>query len=308
MKNIKMFGKSIPLIALVLVGMLTIGGVGAALLNYYGQVIQTPTVTQSVTITPGSHTFTDAIAGNTYCFLHEIENIAEVPAQVELATSYVPTIDALDTVTKTSYYMPVDYSHSASYTDSGYASGDSVLGSDLAVAVVDAGEWITWTYTYATSPTHTPKMTVAIDYPNGFAITTLDDGSDGWFYAPDPDVVTNRVRIADYNGENQIAGYDWVDVSAVGNVLTVSIHKSALLTEECDTSFMWHGYANYNGKQIWIETAAWQPIAEAIILEPLTGPFWVPAESTMDLLICYEFNVALETDTYTITTEVQPVL
>jgi len=55
------------------------------------------------------------------------------------------------------------------------------------VAVEDTGDgWLQWTYTYPVSPTHLPKMTVAIDYPNGFCITTSDDGShDGWYYAAD---------------------------------------------------------------------------------------------------------------------------
>ena len=301
MKSIKMFGKSVPLLAIVVISMLVVGA-SAGLLAFYGKVITTSTVTQSVTIAPGSNTLTTWIAGNTYCFDHVIENIAEVPAEVELETSYSTNWVLGDIVT--SYYKPVvDYSYSQSYAPS--ILGESIFGTDLAVTVEDTGAgWLTWTYTYAPNPTHTPKMTVAIDYDTGFAITTLDDDSGGWFYAPDPDVVTNRVRIADYDGSNQISGYDWVDVSAVGSVLTVSIKKSAL-----DDSFHWHGFANYNGNQVWIgpEGALYgAPYINAIIRDPLTGPFTVPAEGKVNLQICYKFAIALKPDTYKITTTVLP--
>ena len=121
---------------------------------------------------------------------------------------------------------------------------------EVVVNVTDDGEWLKWTYTYADIPTHTPKMTVAIDYSTGFAITTFDDGShDGWYYAPDPDVVeATRVRLGDYDGyDGTEAGYEWVKTTASANVLTVSIKKSAL-----NDTFKWHGYANYNGAQVWI--------------------------------------------------------
>ena len=126
------------------------------------------------------------------------------------------------------------------------------------VILEDTGDgWLRWTYTYPETPTFTPKMTVAIDYPNGFCITTFDDYHDGWYYAPDPDVEASRVRFADYAGG---AYGDWAVTTASGNVLTVKIRKSAL-----GLSFMWHGYANVNGKQVWIQTLAWQPQGEVTI-------------------------------------------
>ncbi len=133
------------------------------------------------------------------------------------------------------------------------------------VVVEDTGDgWLQWTYTYPESPTHTPKMTVAINYPNGFAITTFDDGEhDGWYYAPDPDVEATRVRFADYSGGTYT---NWAITTASGNVLTVKIKKSAL-----GHTFMWHGYANVNGNSVWIETDEnWLPTAE-VTLEDLAA-------------------------------------
>jgi len=134
------------------------------------------------------------------------------------------------------------------------------------VVVEDTGDgWLQWTYTYSDSPTHLPKMTVAIDYPSGFCITTFDDGShDGWYYAPD---VGTAVQFAEYSGGTYL---DWAATSAVGNVLTVRIQKS-----ELGLTFMWHGYANVDGAQVWIEMNTsgdpWLPTGE-ITIDPDMGP------------------------------------
>jgi hypothetical protein len=97
-------------------------------------------------------------------------------------------------------------------------------------------------------------MTVAINYPNGFAITTFDDGShDGWYYAPD---TGTTVRFADYAGGTN--GEGDVITSADGNVLIVKIKTSKI----GDSPAIWHGYANVNGNQVWIETDAYQPQGE----------------------------------------------
>jgi len=126
------------------------------------------------------------------------------------------------------------------------------------VVIEDTGDgWLQWTYTYPESPTHTPKMTVAIDYPNGFCITTFDDGShDGWYFAPDGGA---EIRFADYSGG---AYQDGVVTTAVGNVLTVRIKTTKLGPSPA----MWHGYANVNGNQVWIEMNTdgdpWLPTGE----------------------------------------------
>ncbi len=152
-----------------------------------------------------------------------------------------------------------------SYSGSGAYNNES--SSDLDVTVEDTGNgWLKWTYTYAASPTHTPKMSVAINYPNGYVITTFDDGShDGWYYAPDGGA---EVKLGEYVGyDGSTAGYKWVKTTASGNVLTVSIKKTAL-----DDTFKWHGYANYNGQQVWIgigpdNGGVWEPRLDASILD-----------------------------------------
>jgi len=122
---------------------------------------------------------------------------------------------------------------------------------DVVVEDTDDG-WLQWTYTYSESPTHTPKMTVAIDYPSGFCITTFDDGSHtGWYYAPDGG--------AEVELGSSVAA-SWAEADAAGNVLTVRIKKSNL-----GLTFKWHGYANVDGAQVWIETEVYQPVGEITI-------------------------------------------
>jgi len=155
------------------------------------------------------------------------------------------------------------YSYSETWGPSGVATPGDPYTVDVTVA--DTGDgWLQWTYTYSESPTHTPKMTVAINYPNGFAITTFDDGSHtGWYYAPDPDEESTRVWFADYSGGTY---NNWTKTTASGNVLTVKIKKSAL-----GHTFKWHGYANVDGQQVWIETDEnWLPTAE-VTLEDVTA-------------------------------------
>jgi len=152
------------------------------------------------------------------------------------------------------------YSYSETWGPSGLATAGDPYTVDVTVA--DTGDgWLQWTYTYSENPTHTPKMTVAINYPNGFAITTFDDGSHtGWYYAPDggPEVQL---------GNSVAAG--WADAGGADNVRWVKIKKSTLYG-----TFMWHGYANVDGSQVWIEMdrtgEPWVPTAK-VTLEPNTA-------------------------------------
>lgn len=146
-------------------------------------------------------------------------------------------------------------------------SGTYGAPNSVGVTIADTGDgWLEWTYTYSVSPTHTPKMTVAIDYPSGFCITTFDDSSHtGWYYAPDGGTAVQ------FSTDDAVGTYGgWVETTAVGNVLTVRIRKS-----ELGLTFMWHGYANVDGQQVWIEMNTsgdpYLPTGE-ITIDPDMGP------------------------------------
>jgi len=161
------------------------------------------------------------------------------------------------------------------------------------VNVTDDGEWLQWIYTYADTPTHTPKMTVAIDYPDGFAITTFDDGSHtGWYYAPD--------------GETEVpltGSETWVQTSGTANTLTVRIKKIVL-----DNEFHWHGYANYNGLGVWINsnetgTGYGEPPFEVTIRESIVNPITLIGGSSLVITPIYTIGT-YATGEYTIETQI----
>ena len=267
---------------------LMVGLVSAAVITYFGQVKMTATVTQAVLLDgqdisgmPIEETATVA-GGEFFLRPHWLKSQTSVPVELQFDTTFSPEGAGI-TVT---YLKPVKYSYS------------KVWGPGLQVTVEDTGDWLKWTYVYAVNPTHTPKMTVAINYPNGFGITTFDDGQhDGWYYAPDGG---SETKFAEYSGGTYEG---WVVTSASGNVLTVEIKKTALPNE-----FKWHGYANYNGQQVWIEidTNTWTPTGHATIFEPIGSPFTLNPGERLDFYIKYEFVLTISPGTYNIYSTVKP--
>jgi len=281
------------LIAILAIALL-VGTASALLIPHFGLIKTIAEVDQAVLVDgkgyvdmPIEDAIT-AVGGESVCRHHWLKSKTSVPVELQFETSFSPTLTSGEiTVT---YLKPVEYSYAADIEVDGFGT--------LGVTVEDTGDgWLEWTYTYATNPTHTPKMTVAINYSNGFAITTFDDGThDGWYYAVDGGATT---RLGEYTGV--VTG--WVETSASANVLTVSIKKSALPNE-----FLWHGYANYNGQQVWIEinTTTWVPTGEATILEPIDSPFTLGAGERIDFYICYSFAPLIKASTYTIYSTVKP--
>jgi hypothetical protein len=276
------------LIAVLAVALL-VGIVSAATISYFGQVKMTATVNQAVLLDgndinsmPILQTATVA-GGESFCKYHWLQSQTSVPVQLQFETWG----SDLNGITVT-YLKSVKYSYSKDW-------------SGLGVTVEDTGDgWLKWTYTYAVNPTHTPKMTVAINYPHGFCITTFDDSThDGWYYAPDPDSEATRVRLGDYAGVTK----DWVKTTASSNVLTVAIKKTAL-----PDTFLWHGYANYNGQQVWIETDNnWFPTGYiALCGDPITSPFTLQPGERLDFYICYNFAENIQGGAYDIYTTVKP--
>jgi len=136
MKHVKMFGKSVPLIAIVLVGILTLGA-GATLLTYYNTISGSVDVQQAVLVddeginTPIVEDFGDVTGGDTVCTYHTLENLAVIPAPVSFGT------EGDNDGIMVSYLAPVEYSLS---TTAGGVNNDPVK-----IDVTDDGTYITWT-------------------------------------------------------------------------------------------------------------------------------------------------------------------
>jgi len=100
-KKINAFGKSIPVIAIILM-VLTAGIAGAALLNYYGKITGTVDVAQSVLVDGKNYTQETVynntiVAGSSVISAHTLKNRAEVPATVRLNTTYSPDGEGITT-------------------------------------------------------------------------------------------------------------------------------------------------------------------------------------------------------------------
>jgi len=292
-KIINKLGRRGKIVLTLLVAVMFIGIASAALIPHFGRITTTATVSQqAVQISedginwlsydnPIEHIIPDASPCETYCFGQWIRNNAPIPVDVTFTNDDPAGIT-------TTYSIPAVYSFD-----------ETIKG--VHITVEDTGDgWLLWTYTGDDTTREVPKMTVAIDYPTGFAITTFDDGvHDGWYYAPDPDVESSRVRFGDYSG----ASYDkWVVTTASGNVLTVKILKSAL-----GDSFKWHGYANFYNEQCWINdqlTGDGYEVNQFVVnlWQPLTIPFTMQSDEILQFRICHAFALDIGEGTYGLTT------
>jgi len=287
-KKLMLFG--LPILALALVT--------AGLLTYYGQIQQKVNVEQAVIIegcvdNVCEEDVVNGWTGDTFSSeVYTLKNLADSPRIVTLTTEY-PTGDALEV--DTSYLGEVEYSYSETWSENG----------DVLVTVVDTDDgWLEWTYTAIDPATTKLKMTVEINFPTGFGITTFDDGShDGWYYYDSSGVV----RISDYDGTSKIPGYDWVETSYDADSMTVRIKKSSL-----PNTFKWHGFANFHRASNWINAptgSSCEPeeeCASATIMESLTLPITLDADSSIDFVIVNEINELSDGVSGLITTEVLP--
>jgi len=270
--------------ALFVVGLFVIGGATAALLAYYGTITANVNVQQSILLDglawPESQV-TDAIpeaapGGQMFCFDHSLTNQMSETGQVNLATVYSP-----DGVGITTTFLG-DLPYSFTYDVGG-----------VNVVVEDTGDSIKWTYTGGT------QMSVAINFPAGFAIHTSDGhcAAPGWYYSID-------------GGASCQALPAWATTtgSEGDGVKTVSIKKSAL-----GSTFKWHGYSVVTGTGVWIgigpdNGGVWEPKFSATIKGPLTLPVTLASKETKDFSVCYAFAQNIYPGTYIITTNAVPVL
>lgn len=311
--SIKILGKTLPVWAIVTIALA--GVASATLLTYYGTITATANVQQSVLLdgqditgTQATDTLSGALGGETFCYAHSLKNQASVPAKVNFAEACSGSLYPYDCDGVTTMYLTsLGYSFSQNFCNL-----PGSLGVTVQEQTVGDAKWLVWTYTFAETPTTLPKMTVAINYPSGYAITTFDDGShNGWYYAPDGGA---EVKFAEYIG-GSYGGWVTTSVSgANGNVLTVSIKESAL-----PDSFHWHGYGNYNGNQVWIgntsaganacDQGLWtygSPHFEVTLRDALSNPVTVQSGQTLAFSSCYSFEINIAPATYTVITSVNP--
>lgn len=332
--------KKIVLVALALI--LCVGIVSAALLEYYGRIITTAIVKQSVLVDGQDYTDiiqdiipVDVPGGETFCFKHTLTNLASVPATVNFETIY-SAVDLNgewmnpDGVTAT-YYEPLGYIYNTEIPING-------SNSPLVVTVEDGDCNVTWTFDFPVegwtgNGNLNVGLIIALDGDGkgpAFQIhnndgTTKDYPDGTWLYSPWGPTITDG-WFGWHSGDTNtpVTALDWVEASGVrkgqgtDGILTITINKDKLcedfhwaasptvgsgfytpvydVTMQIPSAFVWNtpivnmSIPNYE---------------DASLLGAVTS-MTIPSGETIDFYICYSFEIAIESGTYTITTTVKP--
>lgn len=306
MKHVKMFGKSVPLIAIVLIGSLTIGGVGAALLSYYGRIQMGATILQSVIVDNGvadpiTSTFTNY--PGTVCETHTLENLASIEAPVKFVTIYNPSLEGTEIITK----------YTATITEIGeYVPGQTKYV-DPYHRLVDLkiSGW---------------KLSQLLDKELQYTVKVLGDHK----FAPNINIYIssggNNIVIHGWGKDCLITGENIVTFAKIMD-MTQGYGATSRLTllppnikQYNSIAELKTDYGTWNVDKVEVRAQGGlssgqklmplQFVAAGVTINVPAGPFTEltlqPGEG-LNFHICYTFHVAL-TGPYTITTEVKPVL
>jgi len=322
MKHVKMFGKSVPLIAIVLVGLLTIGA-SAVLLTQYGQVGLTATMEQSVLIDGGT-SVTDildpGIGGRTYCYPYTLENRGHKEAPIYFTAIGDPDLGGVTL----SYLKPVEYT-------ADLATAGGFVGY---VTVEDLGEWIKWTFDVIGDRTPTPAdLASGGSFEYGLVISLEGDvGDKPTFHVHgnggiDPNYPWGTHLYTEYdagwhNGfpdyENiPISAIDWIEATGKKSIAENPTGVYTIAIKRCylGESFSWgvqlatasgfpdlgYGFSTLPTVFDWVTVSEYK---DAVVAEDI-DPYTLAMLETLDLYIVYDFDSALVPDIYTITSTVK---
>ena len=252
-----MFGKSIPLIAIVLVGLLTVGA-SAALLTYYNSIGGLVHVKQAVLVdgegigTPIVEEFGSVTGGDIVCTIHTLENMATIPAPVNFGTDFDPQQDGI--IVK--YLDPIEYTL--------VVTAGGIQNDPVDIDVTDDGTSITWTIDFpGEAPYDDPTtegnglravgLVIALD-GNGegpaFQIHN-NDGTDSsfewgtWLYSPwGPTINDGWFGWHSGDTNTEVSTLNWISCTGgrynednPDGIFTISIDKAELGL--CATDFHW---------------------------------------------------------------------
>lgn len=329
MKSIKMFGKSVPLLAIVVISVLTMGVFGA-LLTQYGTVVTTATMEQSVLFDGEFTSVTDAfpgIGGRTYCNPYTLENRGHKEAPISFTAVGDPDLVGITV----SYLKPVEYTALVTTT------GDYVGY----VTVEDLGEYIKWTIDVIGDriPTEVDLasgggfeygLVISYDgidpafqvhgnggtdalYPSGthlYSEWVAGEGWKGWLSGWNgvPPYTANNIPV-DQIDWIEATGDKYISTNTEG-IYTISI-KRCYLGETFSWAVTHATCGGFGGNLNYGFSATtgfdWDPAViayeSAEIAEDISG-YTLAMLETLDFYIVYDFDIALDPDVYTITSTV----
>jgi len=290
-KKIKVLGKTLPTAALAVLVMA--GAASATLLAYYGQITGTFSVQQSVVVDNGqqvSDSMSGALGGETFCFEHNLQNFASVPATVNLNN------DNADNAVTVSY-NGVANGPFATVAQSG-VPGDFTHGT---ITVEDLGNSYRWTFTITDSaPHYGVGLQISEDgVTPAFQVYFAEFGDSQWHYQPWTGT-----------GWNGWGGVDTTTLPAgisatgngSGNTFTITIDKSLVGAPYWASQLRTLLLGVYPAGFSWGPTYAFQSVYGTALSNPIT----LQSGQTLQFNDCYQFAINTATGTYTITTQVVP--
>lgn len=296
----------------ILIAIMAISVASGALLDKYVSITNTADIEQAVVFEDGNteKEFTySGVAGDTMCDSFVLKNRAEVVAPVSLETSYEPDGDGI-------------------YT--GYAELEEVSGVQTQEQTWGDG-----------LKNLSDPLEVSVTYHQGYTVFKAEMPED---YSPDEDMMTftfdkDMNGYADYqiqyntNDENEWnyaevneTTENWGDWQTIpdkfvvwkdNDTFALKVPLSEFVNEECSFKFgvdangqnTGNGQALYPGPEyLWYNGDNYvssDNYAE-VSFTPIDPQLNLDAESATPVAVCNHFDVALEGDTYTITTDVNP--
>jgi len=328
MRSVRLFGKSIPLLAIVAIA-ISAGMASAALLSYYGKITTTVNVQQSVLVDGNDYTepIVDELpelapGGETFLFKHWLHNRASVPAMVMFEEPiYYPELEDDEIVT--TYWLPVEYSIEVETPD-----GTGSIPAVITVEEIDCS--VRWTIDMdeTTGPFSNGHAAVALiigvgndilyqvhsndgtvqppgTYPWGtWLLSFYDPSGGGWYgwHSSDPD--WNK-PVAEYGivctGERDLANNPTLEY-------TITIPKRLLSCGE----FKWAMALMGNTSDTYTPSVyAWSDLDTtnfhtAKVGEEIVDPLVLVPCVDVDFIICHSFAIDITPRTYKITTTIVP--
>jgi hypothetical protein len=322
-KKVKFFGRSIPAVAIALIAIAALASAG--LLSYYGKITGTATVSQSVLVDGKDYKLpiTGAwqgsfVAGKTFIERHYLENNADVPATVKFETSCSATaspnscdeIKAATTVTTTVTELS---SYDAYYDNARIMVSKNIGGmtvSDfLALPLV-------YTVDVTSNPKYAPNIVFWIRSPGGTNTYVVEAWGKDW-----TGTGLHTVAIQDFFSGTM--GYEvtvdttYGQANRIGTVQPGTYLPSTTAFDEFKTHYgSWtvlsaevRAQAGAAGGQV-IRPVMFKAAGVTIDVpdsDSITGNIILQPGELLNFYIKNSFAINLVPDTYTITTQVQPV-
>lgn len=297
------------LIAVLAIALL-VGGVSAAVIQWFGQIKVTTTVKQAVLVDGKSYPEiieqTPTVGGGeSFCRHHYLKSQTSVPVELQFVTAYVPVlVEGIEYGITTNYYKLFGFSDSKN-TDA------------TTISVEDLGCKVQWTITVdwdkvPFGASHAATALMIGDKDNNILYQIHNnDGVD-----PDYDVVTwlySKYENGWYTGGETannilVSDLDWVEASGGletdGNIITITIDKTHLAFDE----FKWvlRVPQEFTHPEFGWGDTDMTNTDTATVGEAIPETFTLEAGERLDFCICYDFDLLIQADTYTITTTVEP--